>query len=172
VRRIDAPAPGWFPDPENRARLRWWDGTDWTDIFRAVPSTAEVAAHAEIARTGTAGFISTVGDEFERARRPAGDVDTQRVIEEVRTAARSELDRAADLFTRRADAAVQRYTPLISDYTNRLVRWIKIAAIVATILLIAWFVFQTIAEATFFEWLGDRIDNLTDQDDGAALSAT
>jgi hypothetical protein len=24
------PAPGWFPDPARRFRLRWWDGTTWT----------------------------------------------------------------------------------------------------------------------------------------------
>jgi hypothetical protein len=27
--------------------------------------------------------------------------------------------------------------------------------------VIAWFTFQTIAQVSFFEWLGDRIDNLT-----------
>lgn len=25
-----AVAPGWFPDPQGVARLRWWDGTTWT----------------------------------------------------------------------------------------------------------------------------------------------
>ena len=25
------PAPGWFPDPQGEARLRWWDGSRWTD---------------------------------------------------------------------------------------------------------------------------------------------
>jgi hypothetical protein len=24
-------APGWFPDPKGEARLRWWDGQQWTD---------------------------------------------------------------------------------------------------------------------------------------------
>ena len=23
--------PGWFPDPKGEARLRWWDGQQWTD---------------------------------------------------------------------------------------------------------------------------------------------
>ncbi len=25
------PAAGWYPDPGGRTRLRWWDGTRWTD---------------------------------------------------------------------------------------------------------------------------------------------
>lgn len=26
-----APAAAWYPDPTGQARLRWWDGTRWTD---------------------------------------------------------------------------------------------------------------------------------------------
>jgi len=26
-----AAPPGWFPDPKGEARLRWWDGQQWTD---------------------------------------------------------------------------------------------------------------------------------------------
>jgi uncharacterized protein DUF2510 len=25
------PLPGFYPDPKGEARLRWWDGADWTD---------------------------------------------------------------------------------------------------------------------------------------------
>jgi hypothetical protein len=63
------------------------------------------------------------------------------------------------------------FVPLISDYTNRLVRWIRFAAIVAVVLLVAYFVFQVVAQASLFEWIGDRIDNLTDDENGAAIAA-
>ncbi|MEJ6721879.1 DUF2510 domain-containing protein, partial [Ilumatobacter sp.] len=42
MRIIDAPREGWYPDPDGRQRLRWWDGLDWTDIRRAPPSSAEL----------------------------------------------------------------------------------------------------------------------------------
>ena len=39
----DSPQPiaGWYPDPENAAAERWWDGTTWSDHRRA--STVPVA---------------------------------------------------------------------------------------------------------------------------------
>ena len=41
-------------------------------------------------------------------------------------------------------------------------RWLKILAIVAVVALIGWIVFSAVAEVTLWEWLGDRIDALTD----------
>lgn len=29
-----APQPGWYPDPEDAARERWWNGTAWSDERR------------------------------------------------------------------------------------------------------------------------------------------
>jgi hypothetical protein len=50
------------------------------------------------------------------------------------------------------------------------VKWIRLAAIVAVVMLVGYFVFQVVAQASLFEWIGDRIDNVTDQDGAAAAS--
>lgn len=170
MRRIDAPAPGWYPDPESRTNLRWWDGLDWTDAHRAPPSQAELisfeqkaefeAAHRYVAPTAAAAASSIAN---------AGRQDSQQVIEDVRRATRSEVDRAAQLFARQAKSMQQEIAPLISEYTNRFLRWIRLAVIVAVVLLVAYFVFQVVAQASLFEWIGDRIDNLTDQNSAPAL---
>jgi len=164
MRRIDAPSAGWYPDPQSRTRLRWWDGLDWTDVRRAPPSSAELDSYEE--QTS-----SEAAQETRSLTVPAGysRADSQQVIEDVRSATRDEVDRAADLLERRARALTAEIVPLISQYSNRAVRWIRFAAIVATILLIAWFVFQVVAQASMFEWIGDRIDNITDNQTGTGL---
>jgi hypothetical protein len=34
---IPAAPPGWYPDPAGTGRLRWWDGTAWTDQYSTPP---------------------------------------------------------------------------------------------------------------------------------------
>ena len=169
MRRVDAPRAGWFPDPENQTTLRFWDGLDWTDARRSPPSAAELlsfeqreafaAAHRYVA-PGLSSAASTVANRIGRP-------DSQQIVEDVRRAARSEVDRAADLFTQRARQMQSDFVPLVSEYTNKVVRWIRLAAIVAVVLLVAYFVFQAIAQASLFEWIGDRIDNLSNDQQGA-----
>ena len=170
MRAIDAPAAGWYPDPENRARLRWWDGLDWTDIRRAVPSDAELVRFESTILNDPAHQASVVQHDYLQSQQAAQQAltraDSQQLIHEVRSAARDEANRAADMFTQRARTAAREITPLISDYTNRIIKWIKFAVIAATILLVLWFVFQVIFEASLFNWIGDRIDNFTDNQDG------
>lgn len=176
MRRADAPRAGWYPDPESRASLRWWDGLDWTDARRAPPSEAELLsyesqlefedAHRRVV-SATAESVSSMQQRAQERR-----VDSQRVIEDVRRAARDEVDRAADTFARQARSLQAEITPLISQYSNRIVRWIRVLAVLAIVLLIAYVLFQVVAQASFFEWLGDRIDNLTDDEGGAPLGVT
>ncbi|NND75909.1 MAG: DUF2510 domain-containing protein [Ilumatobacter sp.] len=160
MRRVDAPRPGWYPDPGHRTRLRWWDGEDWTDIRRAQPSESELEHYEDAHPTAMpqmtqSGRQIVPGDALTRR-------DADQIIAEVRNVARAEIDRAADVFSQRATHAARSFQPLITEYTSKLLRWVRIAMIIATILLVGWFVFQVIFQASLFEWIGDRIDNLTD----------
>ena len=48
---------GWYPDPEgDTSRLRYWDGTQWTDNYTPIPTAApaedpQVAQAASLYRT-------------------------------------------------------------------------------------------------------------------------
>ncbi|MGA9275498.1 DUF2510 domain-containing protein [Ilumatobacter sp.] len=160
MRYADAPAAGWYPDPEHRSRLRWWDGFDWTDIRRAPPSGAELIAAEENrqffenARAANPMPMQTTPAGYDRQ-------NSEQIISEVRAVAREELDRAAEQFSQRATNAVRSVTPLISGYTSQIAKWIRRAIIIALVLLVAYFVFQVVMQASFFDWLGDRIDNVT-----------
>jgi Protein of unknown function (DUF2510) len=162
MRRVDAPRAGWYPDPENRMRLRYWDGLDWTDARRSPPSAAELLSYEQ--ETAAAAARAYVPPAASGMSSTVGRADSQQIVDDVRRAARGEVDRAADLFAQRARQMQRDFVPLVSDYTNRLIRWIRFAAIVAVVLLVAYFVFQVVAQASLFEWIGDRIDNLTNQD--------
>ena len=167
MRIIDAPQAGWYPDPDGRERLRWWDGLDWTEIRRAPPSTAELTrAEANMVHEMPVGQGQPVGQQqyggYSRQ-------DTQEIIAEVRTVARQELDRAANEFSQRANTAVRSFTPLITEYTSTMFRWVKIALALAILLFIVWLTFQAIASQSLFDWIGDRIDNLTEETLGAEL---
>jgi hypothetical protein len=168
MRRVDAPRAGWYPDPEDRVRLRYWDGLDWTEARRSPPSAAELLSYEQREAFAAAHqYVAPAAQTATAAANRAGRPDNQQIVEDVRRAARGEVDRAADLFAQRARQMQRDFVPLISDYTNRLIKWIRIAAIVAIVLLVAYFVFQVVAQASLFEWIGDRIDNLTDDQNGA-----
>jgi len=153
----DAPPRGWYPDPEGGTRLRWWDGTDWSDHYRPRPTEAELHRLRSTASTPMMPSVAPAGERRALAR---SEVET--IVAEVRQAARSEVERAADLFTQRARGATRELQPLVSEYTNRILRWLKLAVVVVVVLVIAWFVFEAVAQATFFDWLGERIDRLTE----------
>jgi hypothetical protein len=160
VKLSDAPRSGWYPDPHDPRQLRWWDGSDWTEARRARPTTYEQAGVAAAASSTVAGL-----DELRSAPTSAPRLsrqDTEFIVTEVRQAARAEIERASQQLTARAAAATRQFQPLVTEYTNRFVRLLKILIALVLLLFVAWVVFQVVAQASFFEWLGDRIDNITD----------
>jgi Domain of unknown function (DUF4328)/Protein of unknown function (DUF2510) len=40
-----APPPNWYPDPQDAARFRYWDGTRWTERTRPAATTPMAAAY-------------------------------------------------------------------------------------------------------------------------------
>jgi Protein of unknown function (DUF2510) len=162
MKLTDAPPSGWYPDPRGGTRLRWWDGGDWTDDYRVRPTQHELALRAGGAAAGppTPSEPAALSElaEYKRTVRQ----DSEAIIAEVRQVARSEVERAADLFSARARAAAREIQPLITQYTMKFTRLFKIASVILVIALVGWFVFQFIVQQSFYDWIGDRIDNLTD----------
>lgn len=154
----DAPPAGWYPDPERRDRLRWWNGIDWTDTRRALPSEVELEMAAALAETLANPPTLPPAPSPYGSRRD----DTEQILAQVREVARSEVDRAADLFSQRASAATRQLQPLVTEYTNRALRLIRLAAVVAVLVVVLWVLFQVFVAANIFDWIGDRIDNLID----------
>jgi len=164
MKASEAPPPGWYPDPQGGVRLRWWEGSDWSDRYRARQGIDVGLLGSHSSNRASPNVPTPAHAQSVRPRR----AENEELIKQVRQAARTEIDRAADLFSARARAATGRIEPLISEYTSRVLRWIKIAFAIALVLLIGWVVFYAIAQVSFFEWLGDRIDNLGDNSGGLA----
>lgn len=158
MRLEDAPPPGWYPDPEGTSRLRYWEGTDWSDRFRPRPIQRYSAELPDTA-AGKDGSHRWVPDATG-LNNPA--VNTQAVVDQVRMAARAEAERAANMFSQRARAATREIEPLISQYTSKVMKWFRIASVLAIVLLIGWVLWQVFVQVSLFDWIGDRIDNLTD----------
>jgi hypothetical protein len=166
----DAPRAGWYPDPEGSTRLRWWDGTDWADRYRLRPLGAQTQGQLEQSQESQG-----AGDQaFDLAQLGSSvhlPPQTAAVVEQVRLAARAEAQRAAQDFEARARAITGSIPPLISQYTNKFTRWFRLALMLSFIVLMAWFIYTFFVQKSFFDWLGDRIDNLTDDSNASAMPA-
>lgn len=165
MRLADAPKAGWYPDPEGGSRLRYWEGTDWSDRWRAPPTAGVVEIQARAADAARNQF-DDVGGHVNVGS--LNRQDSEAIINQVRMAARSEAERAAEMFGAQARSTAQGFVPLITEYTSKITRWFRIASVLAVVLLLGWLAFQIFAQASLFDWVGDRIDNLTD-DTGLVL---
>jgi Protein of unknown function (DUF2510) len=162
VKVSEAPPSGWYPDPSGGVRLRYWDGTDWTDDFRARPTTA---AAADIAAGVASGDLVTYGADLSRAglqQLASRRSDADAIVSQVRQATREEIDRANQLAQQRIRDFRREVTPIVSSYSNRMFNLLRLIAILIFLAVIAWLVFQAAASQSLFDWLGDRIDDLTE----------
>lgn len=161
MRRADAPPPGWYPDPTGGARLRWWDGLDWTDHHRAPPHRGGVDVREEADTSEPTRRASEAIDHAPGRRGSARRPDeTAEIMAEVRKVARDEVDRAVNTLSNRARDATRGLEPLISQYGDQVLRWLRIAGIVAVALVVLWMLLQAFAQTTLLDWVGDRVDNL------------
>jgi hypothetical protein len=170
MRKTDAPPPGWYPDPTRPGQLRWWDGLDWSE-HRRPPPPSHVARVPEPRR---AEDDDDRGDRrASRQARSSGSGravsrdETAEIMAEVRRAARDEVERAMGSLSDRARDATRRLEPLIGQYGDRAMKWLRNLAIIIVVLIVLWMVLQVGTQATLLDWIGDRVDNLL----GGAVSA-
>jgi Protein of unknown function (DUF2510) len=154
VKLTDAPPPGWYPDPKQDRRLRWWDGADWSTYVRPVPLQMPE-------RVSSSGSAMPPGDALGSVVRSV-QPQVQQFAREARDATGREIDAAVDRLTQQAIVAARQIQPLISEYTNRTVRVLRKLLVVAVIALVAWFLFQAIAQQTLLEWIDHQIDKFRD----------
>lgn len=171
MRIEDAPPAGWYPDPEGGSRLRWWEGTDWSDRYRPRPVENYVeSVIRQASESGGEGSHRWVPDDPGIGN---PNVNTQAVVDQVRQAARQEAERAAQMFGAQARSAAHSFQPLISEYTTKVTKWFRRIGILVVVLAVAWFAFQVFAQKSMFDWIGDRIDNISENlndENGAGLS--
>lgn len=162
MKTSEAPRPGWYPDPTGGSWLRWWDGLDWTDHRRSPPTAGLTGAAEEVARppARTADDTASQFKSTARAAAPRARDETAEIMAEVRKTAREEVDRAVNTLSDRARDATRGIEPLISQYGDRVMKWIRNLGIILIALVVLWMVLQTFAQTSLMNWVGDRVDSI------------
>ncbi|RIJ54967.1 DUF2510 domain-containing protein [Clavibacter phaseoli] len=62
---------GWYADPAGSDRLRWWDGTRWTDHLADAPTAAASTAATEPAAAPASGHVAPEASAASAAMPPA-----------------------------------------------------------------------------------------------------
>lgn len=68
------PAAGWFPDPQDATRLRWWDGRTWAEATRALPARTEPVVPVMVAPVGPSFSVGTAAIRTRPWASDAGNV--------------------------------------------------------------------------------------------------
>lgn len=167
-----APA-GWYPDPAGGTRLRWWDGEDWADHFHSrpahLPNPVPASADAAVA-AGSGGIAPRDVDRIVAAVQTSARTEMDRAVDQLQTAARTEVDRVVGEVRRQASNV----TPLITENLGQLARYVRWAAIIGFLLVVAYFVIQVVAGVGVAELIGDIADRIIDavDDESAPAVAT
>lgn len=162
MKASEAPRPGWYPDPTGGSWLRWWDGLDWTDHRRSPPTAGLTAAPDEVA-PAPARTAADTGSQLKSKARSTGPRtrdETAEIMAEVRRTAREEVDRAVGTLSNRARDATRGIEPLISQYGDRVMKWIRNLGIILIALVVLWMFLQTFAQTSLLNWVGDRVDSI------------
>jgi hypothetical protein len=136
--------------------LRYWEGTDWSDRFRARPPIPVPGASGSVGAPTPGGFAPGW------SANTAG-IDQTQLVEQVRLAARQEAERAAAEFARQARSVTGELEPLISQYTSAFGRLVRRAAVIVVVVAVVWVAWQVFVQASLLDWIGDRIDGLGDR---------
>jgi hypothetical protein len=84
---VTLPAAGWFPDPQDRTKLRWWDGRTWagstkpaprvvsdTPVIRAVDAEVSAAPSFSVATAGATSAVRPQAWAYGSGIVPVGTV--------------------------------------------------------------------------------------------------